>query len=362
MGAQLSLTGVRQIRGGREALRVDSLDVGPGEHLSVLGPNGAGKTTLLRLLSGVDSPHSGNVTVDGISTARGGVELRRRVAYATQHPGLLSTSVRRNVELPLRWRKVPRKLRGELALAALERLHVAHLADRPARALSGGEQQRVSLARALAIDPAVLLLDEPAAGLDAQSRSAFFADLDQALADRATTVVQVSHRAEEALRLADRVVVLVGGRVHQVGSPEFLNRRPADASVAALVGYDNLVDAFVEPDGTVLVARAPTGLTCSGPAGPATVAVFANGVRLVGDGEPGLSVRVTRVTPGPGHQAVALVGAVSLLTQVPIDAPATVAGDAVRVVFDPALSAVLPRAGAGTPVLRLPGDVSVTRG
>src|SRR5680860_827290 len=187
MGAQLSLTGVRQIRGGREALRVDSLDVGPGEHLSVLGPNGAGKTTLLRLLSGVDSPHSGNVTVDGISTARGGVELRRRVAYATQHPGLLSTSVRRNVELPLRWRKVPRKLRGELALAALERLHVAHLAD-------------------------------------------------------------------EALRLADRVVVLVGGRVHQVGSPEFLNRRPADASVAALVGYDNLVDAFVEPDGTVLVA------------------------------------------------------------------------------------------------------------
>ena len=346
MGAELSLTDVRHVRGGREVLRVDRLVVGRGEHLSVLGPNGAGKTTLLRLLASVQSPDSGDVTVDGVSTARGGVDLRRRVAYATQRPGLLSISVQRNVELPLRWRKVPRRLRSELALAALERLHVAHLADRPARALSGGEQQRVSLARALAIDPDVLLLDEPAAGLDAQSRSAFFADLEQALADRATTVVQVSHRAEEALRLADRVVVLVDGRVHQVGSPEVLNRSPADASVAALVGYDNLVDAYVEPDGTVLVGEATTGLTCRELSGPATVAVFANGVRIVGDDGPGLSVRIARVTPGPGHRAVGLNGTVSLLAQVPIDRPALSAGDAVRVDFDPALSAVLPRSGA----------------
>ena len=107
MGAELSLTDVRHVRGGREVLRVDSLVVGRGEHLSVLGPNGAGKTTLLRLLAAVESPHSGDVTVDAVSTKRGGVELRRRVAYATQRPGLLSTSVRRNVELPLRWRKVP---------------------------------------------------------------------------------------------------------------------------------------------------------------------------------------------------------------------------------------------------------------
>ena len=264
------------------------------------------------------------MTVDAVSTKRGGVELRRRVAYATQRPGLLSTSVRRNVELPLRWRKVPRPLRGELALAALERLNVAHLADRPAGALSGGEQQRVSLARALAIDPAVLLLDEPAAGLDAQSRSAFFADLERALADRATTVVQVSHRAEEALRLADRVVVLVDGRVRQVGPPDVLNRFPADAGVAALVGYENLVDAYVEPDGTVLIGRAPTGLTNRELSGPVTVAVFANGVRIVGADAPGLPMRITRVTPGPGHRAVALEGSVSLLAQMPINGSSAV--------------------------------------
>jgi ABC-type Fe3+/spermidine/putrescine transport system ATPase subunit len=260
MGANLILRQVRQIRGGYEILRVDDLDVCDGEHVSVLGPNGAGKTTMLRLLAGVDRPASGTVTLDGVDTTRGGVELRRQVAYATQQPGLLSTSVRRNVELPLRWRKVPRKERARVATAALERLRVAHLADRRAHELSGGEQQRVNLARALALDPSVLLLDEPAAGLDAQTRSAFFADLEQALADRTATVVQVSHRAEEALRFADRVVVLVDGRVHQVGAPDALTLRPADASVAALVGYDNLVDATVRPDGSVLVGGAPTGL------------------------------------------------------------------------------------------------------
>ena len=131
MGADLSLRQVRQIRGGCEILRVDDLDVCDGEHVSVLGPNGAGKTTLLRLLAGVDRPASGTVTLDGVSTARGGVELRRRVAYATQQPGLLSTSVRRNVELPLRWRKVPRKERARVATAALERLRVAHLCRSP---------------------------------------------------------------------------------------------------------------------------------------------------------------------------------------------------------------------------------------
>jgi ABC-type sulfate/molybdate transport systems ATPase subunit len=344
VGAELSLTGVRHVRGGREVLRVDHLVVGRGEHLSVLGPNGAGKSTLLRLLAAVESPQTGDVTVDAVSTQRGGVGLRRRVAYATQRPGLLTTSVRRNVELPLRWRKVPRALRGEIALAALERLNVAHLADRPAGALSGGEQQRVSLARALAIDPAVLLLDEPAAGLDAQSRSAFFADLEQALADRTTTVVQVSHRAEEALRLADRVVVLVDGRVRQVGSPDVLNRCPADAEVAALVGYENLVDAYVEADGSVLVGHARTGLTSRELSGPVVVAVFANGVRIVSADAPGLPMRISRVTPGPGHRAVALEGSIPLLAQMPISGSSLSVGDEVKVDFDPALTAVLPKA------------------
>jgi ABC-type sulfate/molybdate transport systems ATPase subunit len=344
VGAELNLKHVRQVRDGREILRIAALGIGPGEHLSVLGPNGAGKTTLLRLFAGVDRPTSGIVTLDGVSTTLRGVELRRKVAYATQQPGLLSTSVRRNVELPLRWRKVPRRERALLVMEALERLSVAHLADRPAQALSGGEQQRVNLARALALDPAVLLLDEPAAGLDAQARSAFFTDLEQALADRATTVVQVSHRAEEALRLADRVLVLVDGLVHQVDTAEALHRRPADASVAALVGYENLVPATVRPDGEVVVGDALTGLLHPGPAGAATVAVYAGGVRLADGHGPGLPARVARATPGPGHHVVAFEGAVPLLAHLPIGGPAPLTGDVVRVVFDPVHSVVLPDA------------------
>ena len=357
MGAQLSVRDVRQVLGGREVLRIDSLDVAAGERLCVLGPNGAGKTTLLRLLAAVTAPSSGEVTVAGISSAHGGVELRRRVAYATQQPGLLTTSVRRNVELPLRWRRVPRQRRAEIVMAALERLRVAHLADRPARSLSGGEQQRVSLARAFALDPEVLLLDEPAAGLDAQTRAAFFTDLDRALESRATTVVQVSHRAQEAFRLADRVVVLVDGLVHQVGLPEVLNRCPADASVAALVGYDNVVDAAVQADGAVCVGASPTGLTSRRGPGPVTVAAFANGIRIAGGGEPGLPMRVTRVTPGAGHWVVALDGAASLVAHVSTSAPAPVAGDAVTVSLDPDLSVVMPTLGVAAADLARPGTL-----
>jgi ABC-type iron transport system FetAB ATPase subunit len=119
VGAVLSLRDVRHRRGGREVLRIDALDLAGGERLAVLGPNGAGKTTLLRLLAAIDIPTAGTVLVDGVPTTPGAVALRRRVAYATQRPGLLSTSVRRNVELPLRWRRVPRPQRRAAATTVL---------------------------------------------------------------------------------------------------------------------------------------------------------------------------------------------------------------------------------------------------
>ncbi|HZG48377.1 MAG TPA: ATP-binding cassette domain-containing protein, partial [Thermoleophilaceae bacterium] len=147
-------------------LAIEALDLDRGERLAVLGPNGAGKTTLLRLLAGLETPTAGTIEIDGIRMVDADTALRRRIAYATQRAGLLSTSVRRNVELPLRWRGVARSARRSAALAALERLGVGHLADRGALSLSGGEAQRVSLARALALEPTLLLLDEPAAGLE----------------------------------------------------------------------------------------------------------------------------------------------------------------------------------------------------
>lgn len=341
MAASLSVCDVRHQRGRREVLRVDRLDVPAAERISVLGPNGTGKTTLLRLLAAVDLPSTGEVRIDGTTTRRGGVRLRRRIAYVTQRPALLSTTVRRNVELPLRWRKVPAEARRRVAQEALERLSVVHLADRPACALSGGEQQRVSLARALALDPDVLLLDEPSAALDVRSRAAFLIDLDRALADRPTTVVHVTHRPEDAFRLADQVVILVDGAMRQVGSVADLHQAPVDGDVAALVGYENLVDSTVAAGGEVLLGDEATGLRTDLRPGPVRVAVFANGVRLAGAGEPGVRLRVTQVAPGPGHWSLTLAGTASLVARISPDEARPERGDLVKVRFDPALSAVV---------------------
>ena len=318
MGAVLRLREVRHRRGGREVLRIDALDLAAGERLAVLGPNGAGKTSLLRLLAAIDMPAAGSVLVDGVATTPGAVALRRRVAYATQRPGLLTTSVRRNVELPLRWRRVARPQRRVAATAALERLGVAHLADRQARSLSVGEAQRVNLARALALEPALLLLDEPAAALDAESRAAFLADVEQALGGRTTTVVHVSHRPEEALRLADRAAVLVAGAIRQLDAPEALMRDPADATVARLAGYENVLEAEVGDGGAVRVAGQPSGLMCPARTGAVIVAAWAAGVRLRPPGEPGLRATVQHVSPGPGRWEITLTAPMPLRAHVPL--------------------------------------------
>ena len=341
MGAVLSLRNLRQRRGGREVLRVDELDIAASERLAVLGPNGAGKTTLLRLLAAIDMPASGTVLVDGVPTTPGAVELRRRVAYAAQRPGLLTTSVRRNVELPLRWRRVGRAERREAAGAALERLGVAHLAERPAAALSAGEAQRVNLARALALDPAVLLLDEPAAALDAESRAAFLADVERALDTRGPTVVHVSHRPEEALRMAGRVAVLVDGAIRQLATPDALLRAPADATVARLVGYENVLEGEAGDHGEVLVGGRPTGLTCPAGAGAVTVAAWAAGVLLEPPGGPGLPATATHVSPGPGRWEVGLAAPMPLRAQVPFGTSPPRPGQSFAIRLDPARAAVL---------------------
>jgi ABC-type sulfate/molybdate transport systems ATPase subunit len=309
VGSVLSLNGIRHRRGGREVLEIDRLDLAAGERLAVLGPNGAGKTTLLRLMAGLEAPASGTVEIDGVRTVHADAALRRRIGFATQRAGLLSTSVLRNVELPLRWRGVGREARRAAALAALLRLGVAHLADRPAPALSGGEAQRVSLARALALEPRLLLLDEPAAGLDAEARRSFLDDLAGLLADRAVTVVHVSHRADEALRLADRVAVLVDGAVHQLDEP------------SRIVGYDNVLLARIDQDGEVLLAGKPCGLRSDRPPGEVTVAAWGTAVRLGPLGEDALEATVEDVAAGPGRWEVILGGDQTLRAHLPLAEP-----------------------------------------
>jgi tungstate transport system ATP-binding protein len=346
VGAVLNVTGVRHRRGDREVLRVDRLDVAAGERLGLLGLNGAGKTSMLRLLAAIDQPTVGEIRVDDVPTSRGGPGLRRRLAYAPQRAVLLSTTVRHNVELPLRYRRAPRATRQTVAVAALARLGVEHLADRPAHSLSGGEAQRVSLAQALVCEPDALLLDEPAAGLDTPTRAGFFADVQRALADRTTTVVLVSHRAEEVLALADRVAVLVAGELRQVASAHDLVTHPADAAVARLVGYENVIDIDIDDDGNVLAAGHPTGLTAAPGRRSATLAIWATAVHVRGPGDGGLPATVERVTTGPGRHELTLDAGLLLRAHLPLATPPPDAGTEVSVELDPTLACVIDSPGA----------------
>jgi len=341
MGAILSVAGIRHERGGREILRIDRLEIGAGERLGLLGLNGAGKTSLLRLLAGIDEPTDGEIRIDGIALSRGNTALRRRLAYAPQRPVLLSTSVRHNVELPLRYRRTPRSARRAMATAALTRLGVEHLADRPAHSLSGGEAQRVSLARALACAPGALLLDEPAAGLDTPARTAFFADVERVLADRAATVVLVSHRADEVLAFADRVAVLVDGELRQTAPGTGLISEPADAAVARLIGYENVLDVQIDNAGNVLAAGHHTGLTTAPGRRPATLAVWASAIHVGARHHGPLPATVERVTTGPGRRDLALDAGLTLHAHLPLTDAAPLPGSEVSVTIDPSLAAVI---------------------
>jgi ABC-type sugar transport system ATPase subunit len=306
VGAALTVTRLRHQRGGREVLRVDELSVIAGQRLAVLGPNGSGKTTLLRLLAGLERPTEGSVLLDETPAHKLPLPARRSIGYLTQHPGLLTGSVRRNVEIPLAWRGVPRAARQDRAMAALCRLGVDHLADRPAHRVSGGERQRINLARSLVVNPAVLLLDEPAAALDPPARAAFLHDLDHALTDRATTVVHVSHRSEEAVRGADQVAILDGGTIRQLGEPAEVFQAPADARVARILGYQNLLQVNVDANGAVTFhGRRLLDTQLAGPRS-ATLAVWANGIELERPQEGAMAATVQGVTAGPGRWEVTI--------------------------------------------------------
>jgi tungstate transport system ATP-binding protein len=253
--AALALRGVRIRYGGADVLAVDALDVRDGEVLGVIGPNGSGKSTLLRVLGLLERPTSGDVCVRGRPVdARDALAERRQMAVVFQQPLLADMTAAENVALGLRFRGVPGADHAPRVARWLARLGVSGLADRSARTLSGGEAQRIALARALVLEPAVLLLDEPFAALDEPTRASLVADLGAILrADRVTTVI-VTHDRGEARALVDRVAVLLAGRLEQVDVTARVFGAPASEDVARFIGVETIV-AGVVLDGTAGVAR-----------------------------------------------------------------------------------------------------------
>jgi len=244
-GAKLGLRGVRVERAGRPILAVEELDVFPGQVLAVVGPNGAGKSTLVAVLAMLERPSAGDVLFDGEAVRGGLLAYRRRMAVVFQEALLLDTTVESNVGAGLALRGVPRAERERRVRRSLARFGIEPLARRSARTLSGGEAQRTSLARALALEPEVLLLDEPFAALDEPTRRALIDDLDRALSETGTTAVLVTHDRSEALRLGDRVAVLIEGRLRQVGEPSQVFAAPADEEVATFLGVETIVPGLI---------------------------------------------------------------------------------------------------------------------
>jgi tungstate transport system ATP-binding protein len=238
--ALLALEKILVRYGDSAALEVPSLTVERGEILAVIGPNGAGKSTLLRLMGLLQQPTQGKIYFHNREVIpTDGLDIRRRMASVFQEPLLLNASVYENAVLGLKLRRVDRRAAEQRVLPWLERLGISHLAKRQARSLSGGEAQRTSLARALVLDPEILLLDEPFSPLDPPTRDSLLFDLQRILRETGITTILVTHQREEAFMLGDRVAVLIGGKVHQIGSAGEVFLHPVNDAVARFVGADN---------------------------------------------------------------------------------------------------------------------------
>lgn len=245
---------LRVVRGSFELTL--ALAAGPGQVVATLGPNGAGKTTLLRALAGLSPITSGHITLSGVPVDRPATATfvppeRRRVGLVFQNYRLFPhLDVLDNVAFAARSRRAGRQRSRDLARPWLEQLDLVELAGRKPTELSGGQAQRVAMARALAADPALLLLDEPLAALDAQARLDLRSHLRRYVAGFSGPVLLVTHDPLDAMVLADRIVVLEQGRIVQDATPAIVARRPATQYVARLMGL-NLYRGRLATDGTV---------------------------------------------------------------------------------------------------------------
>jgi molybdate/tungstate transport system ATP-binding protein len=291
-------------------LRGVTLTVADGEYLVLLGPTGAGKTVLLECIVGLHRRHSGVIAIDGVEVTRLFPE-ERNVGYVPQDYALFpNMTVMENLAYGLRARRIPQAVIAEKTSAMLARLGIERLAGRFPATLSGGEKQRAALGRALLTEPRVLLLDEPLAALDENTRAGLASGLRDIQRSVRGTFVHVCHNLEEALEVADRIAIIRDGAIVQVGTPDEILYQPASLFVAQFTRTRNLLPGRAE-SGTV-----GTKVTLDGGAalwaaesvtGKIVASVRPERVRLGGgDGAAagGLSGRIARVCAKPGHVEV----------------------------------------------------------
>jgi spermidine/putrescine transport system ATP-binding protein len=261
MRGAVSIDSVRKTYGDVVALDHVSLEVQPGEFMTLLGPSGCGKTTLLRLLAGFEAPDEGRLLISGRDVA-GLPPYERPVNTVFQHYALFPhRTVAGNVAFGLEARGLSSAVIAEKVARALETVRLTGLGDRRIDQLSGGQKQRVALARAVVLEPDVLLLDEPMAALDPKLRKEMQVEVKNLQERLRTTFLFVTHDQEEALVVADRIAVMSQGRIEQLERTEAVYERPRTRFVADFLGVRNLVDAaVVAVEAGLATLRTPGGL------------------------------------------------------------------------------------------------------
>ena len=232
--------------GGVSAVEDVSLEIGDGEFFSLLGPSGCGKTTTLRMIAGFERPDAGRIFLQGHDVTDVPANRRPVNMVFQQYALFPHMSVYDNVAFGLKVKRVPRAEHGERVQEMLRVVSLEGLDRRRARQLSGGQQQRVALARALVNRPAALLLDEPLGALDVKLRKQMQLELKRIQNDLGTTFVYVTHDQEEALAMSDRIAVMNGGHVEQIGTPREIYERPHTSFVADFIGSLNALELRID--------------------------------------------------------------------------------------------------------------------
>lgn len=286
----LEAKNLRVRRGGVSVLDISYLGVPEGKVLCLIGPNGAGKSSLLLALSCLLKSSQGEIIFRGKSVGSNYTlfDYRRNLAMVFQEPLLFDTTVFENVAAGLKIRSATQDEVKRVVQEYLERFGIGHLASRSARKLSGGEAQRTSLARAFAIRPEIIFLDEPFSSLDPPTRESLMGDLESILRETRTTSIMATHDQMEALRLSDQIAVMNEGKIIQIGSPVEVMNHPVDEFVASFVGTETIL----------------TGEVIRRNAGTFSVSVAGRVIEAVGYASPGehviLCIRPENVTVATG--------------------------------------------------------------
>ena len=301
--AVLDIKGVTKLFSGNvRAVDDFSLTVGDGELVCLLGPSGSGKSTMLRMIGGFETPTSGSITIDGEEVIHLPPERRPTGMVFQSHALWTHMNVFKNIAFGLRLRRRPADEIKQRVDTVMELVGLTGYGSRQTHQLSGGQQQRVALARSLVLEPKILLLDEPFASLDQHLRERLREEVRDIQQRLKITTLFVTHGQDEALSMADRIVVLRDGRMEQVAAPDMLYREPATPFVAGFIGTMNLIEGTVA-NGTFSRATFANALPVSD--GTATLAVRPEALGIMPGSGTG-AAKVHRVTDYGTHGLIDL--------------------------------------------------------